>query len=454
MCTDVSVARIDMKLTIASEHALILLSDNGKEDLSNLQFDNFFARSYDKAGVIWYTASIVVTAPGDFRIRHSVVATRAGTSKTAAFQLLMLDVETRLDDVLRGNGVNATPLPIKQSSKRSGAVSAVSIIATPSQAMAPPKLEDAVTESWSGAPEQKTWSVAPSMATWSGEPLSTSPKSPKSPKQKPTTEIRHVSKSSQGTQDSFGSSKYSWQTRSTQTPSPTNTIGSVSSKGSVSSAASSTPRQLHSARLAKHASQPLQTAKSDTAVTRSRLAKYASQPLQPSRSEHGSVASSSSPRRPNHVTQIMQSTTDSGPSSAPNTPTITKTQPLPRSSMDKSHIAEEPEQLHPALRSSNSTSSTNSASTYASTASKGPSNGGLRPKPSSIAGSSVYSRPSRSPVSPMNELEEVKPPSPLHVEKEVNTSAPSHFDKPDIAELADMPERYSMKPQTEFEIYA
>lgn len=124
-----------------TEHALILLSVNGKNDLSNLHFDNFFARSYDKAGVIWYTASIVVTATGDYRVRHSIVSTRAGTTKTAAFQLLMLDVETKLDAVLRGNGLNSGGLP-GQHVKGKESMSTVSIIATPSEAMAAPELKN------------------------------------------------------------------------------------------------------------------------------------------------------------------------------------------------------------------------------------------------------------------------------------------------------------------------
>ena len=169
----------------STEHALILLSDNGKNDLASLRFDNFIARSYDKAGAIWYTASIVLTAPGDYRIRHSIVATRTGISETAAFHLFMLDVETKLDAVLRGNGVDSGSLPAKQSQQRKGSSSTVSIISTPSKAMAPPKLKNH------------------DYNTWSGALLSISPKS------KISTHFSHSSKASQGTQKSFALSKYS-----------------------------------------------------------------------------------------------------------------------------------------------------------------------------------------------------------------------------------------------------
>lgn len=363
---------------VLAEHALILLSDNGKNDLSNLNFDNFFARSYDKSGVIWYTASIVVTAVADYRIRHSIVATRSGTSKTAAFQLLMLDVETKLDAVLRGNGLNTGGLPIKYKKAKESKepTSTVSIISTPAEAMAPPQVK-----------------VEEDHTTWSGCPLSSSPKS------KVGTLSSHSSKGSHGTQASFASSKYSQDSKVSQSTAPSDHTGALSSKPShqsfkaFSASTAPTPKQYKHVR---HASTPMQPpARSTTPTPKSK--KHCSQPLQP--------RSASTPPTP--VIKAL-----------PALPAIEKpTVPIPAPS--------EPELIHPALRSKG----------HSTEGLKPPSrtNTNEKEKTPSVAGSSVYSR---SPISPMDDAEKevhVQPlnadpeiPSPLHFEKAISTK-PARF---------------------------
>ena len=67
--------------------------------MTNLTFDNFFGRSYDEEGNIWYTASIV--AIDDFNVRSAIISPHAATEKASAFRMLMLHVETELGELLR-----------------------------------------------------------------------------------------------------------------------------------------------------------------------------------------------------------------------------------------------------------------------------------------------------------------------------------------------------------------
>lgn len=350
------------------EHALILLSHNGQYDLSNLNFDNFFARSYDKTGVIWYTASIVVTAPGDYRIRRSIVAGRAGTTKTAAFQLLMLDVETKLDAVLRGKVSSDRDRPSKQN-KRKGSAPAVSIISKPLDAMAPPKLD------------------TDECNTWSGAPLTKSPKSNAN-----TSVMSHSPKSSQGTQKSFASSQLSKNSQSSQSTAPSVHVVSVMPKMAhqpsmtALSNEEATNEQRHHER---HTSTPLHSIKSPISPTR-KMAKHRSQPLHP--------------RSATALPQTLLKTLPPLPK--------TSTEKLRRPSIEKPPITAEPEQIHPALRD------------------KSHSTEGLKPAPSSqepsLSGSSsVFSR---SPVSPMDDVT-AKRMQPLHIDAAAEAPSPPHFEK-------------------------
>lgn len=380
------------------EHALILLSNNGKNDLSHLQFDNFFARSYDKAGVIWYTASIVVTAPGDYRIRHSIVATRAGTTKTAAFQLLMLDIETKLDAVLRGNGVNNGGLPIKQSKKKRSSGS-VDIISRPSQAMRKPtpKPDDC--------------------NTWSGAPMTASPKS------KPSTVFSHSSKDSQDTQPSTSSSKYSQGAERSEPAAPTVTASPPSVKLS--------PTLPHVVSV-------------DTAAVFKRVqhVRHASAPLQPKTSHPPPFRKAT-----RHFSQPPKPKLTAQPE------TIIKALPaLPLSSSpEKPATHSDLSQIHPALRPKSPEASTETLRPPPTAKSCA----------ASLASSSVYSRPqSPSPVSPLNENELAgKDLQPLSIAsiagseekqvcEDVEAPSPLHFEKP----IASKPARVLGKGM-EFEIY-
>ena len=87
-----------------AETVLILLSENGTHDLSNLTFDNFYNRAYDGEGNIWYTASVV--AMDDYNIRHAIMASSAGATKASAFRLLQLDIEIRMGALLRDSSAS------------------------------------------------------------------------------------------------------------------------------------------------------------------------------------------------------------------------------------------------------------------------------------------------------------------------------------------------------------
>lgn len=63
----------------------------------------------------------------------------------------MLDVETKLDAVLRGNGITSGGFPAKDG-KRKDSAGAVSIISTPSEAMAAPNAEAGDHNTWFGVP--------------------------------------------------------------------------------------------------------------------------------------------------------------------------------------------------------------------------------------------------------------------------------------------------------------
>lgn len=210
----------------------------------------------------------------------------------------MLDVETKLDAVLRGNGINSGGLPAREG-RRKDSVGTVSIISTPSEAMAAPKVK------------------ADDCDTWSGAPLAASLKS------KASTQFSSASIASQGTQTSSASSQYS---QTSHFPDTTEASAQVSQGPSNVSCKPAQPSKTWAAPSyslhARHVSTPLHTVPSAALQTL---------------------------KVPRHLSQQMP------PRSASTPPTATKQLPaLPHAFTDQAFSRPEPSKIHPPLRSTHS----------------------------------------------------------------------------------------------------
>jgi len=89
---------------------LLLMSDNGRHDLSGLQFQVYYLRAQKSA--VEYQAAIV--AIEGRTAKHTFIPEYTGTSHEVAFAKLKVDIEQRVGKLLKSENIK-TPTPLSST---------------------------------------------------------------------------------------------------------------------------------------------------------------------------------------------------------------------------------------------------------------------------------------------------------------------------------------------------